>query len=77
MVSNPWIVSSSRKSDPVMRRMLTIMKPALVDTDCLIRTAFDWKGNTRSARPARKTSLFDELVFGEPTETKKPGPSLL
>ena len=42
-----------------------------------VSAAFDWNGKSRSARPARKTSLFGKPAFGGPTETKKPGPSLL
>jgi hypothetical protein len=44
----------------------------------VIWIAIVWKGiGSRSARPARKTSLFGKPTFGGPTETKKPGPSLL
>jgi hypothetical protein len=47
------------------------------DEPTKVSAAFDWKGDSRSARPARKTSLFGKSAFGGPTETKKPGPSLL
>lgn len=40
------------------------------------RPSFGWDW-VPTARPARKTSLFMTLTFGGPTETKKPGPSLL
>ena len=68
----------SRDRDPVMRRRRS-------NEDRNAHDAHDGHldshrlegGLVPSARPARKTSLFGKPTFGGPTETKKPGPSLL
>lgn len=73
----------SRTAQPRVMRRLTVgccavdAKSSEGVTPAKNSAAFDWNGESRSARPARKTSLFGKPAFGGPTETKKPGPSLL
>jgi hypothetical protein len=77
METRPDAVDPPSAADLAISQMLRRWAPNLDAHRDPRSVTFVWSGESRSARPARKTSLFGKPTFGGPTETKKPGPSLL
>src|SRR5258708_31941565 len=77
METRPDAVDPPSAADLTISQMLRRWAPNLDARRDPRSMTIVWRGKSRSARPARKTSLFGKPTFGGPTETKKPGPSLL